>query len=209
MLRSGESDPDGGLAAFVLVCANAYFDQAILSALQPELADRFSRLRSQYADLLGRGRVIDERYAEDLLVFLKMGLVGLENLKVVEHRQVAWWRVQFNLIRSFRPQRAAVRPVPSIQVPFNPTGFHYRRELCQRESFWSGELAGKRAYLLYNKYPFARLHALLIPEPNRHKPQFLERASHAWAWQVVQQLAQGLPGFGIGYNREFKKLNVH
>ncbi len=200
LLKAGENDPDSGLAAFILATANAYFDGEILTAMQDELALTFRRLRLAYADMLARGQIINERYAEDLLVFLKMGLVGLDQLNVTQHRQVAWWRVEFNQIRSFRPQRSAARPVPSIQSPFTPYNFHYDQGLCNRESFWSGDLEGKQAYLLYNKYPFARFHTLLIPEPENHLPQFLELEQHSWAWQAVQALSQSLPGFGLGYN---------
>lgn len=206
LLRSGELAPDFGLANFILACANAYFDGEILSALNAELAAAFARLHQQYSGLLAKGRLIDERYAEDLLVFLKIGLVGMENIRVVEHRQVAGrsplveWRLQFNHIRSFRPQRSAARKVNSIGEPFNENSFFYTPELCQRENFWSGELNDKPAYLLYNKYPFARMHSLLIPEPEMHHPQLLTPELHAWAWQATQTLAKDLPGFGIGYN---------
>jgi diadenosine tetraphosphate (Ap4A) HIT family hydrolase len=200
LLKAGQSDRDHGLAAFILACANAYFDGEILTEMQDDLNDAFQRLSANYGRLLADGRLIDERYAEDLLVFLKIGLVGLRNLRVAEHRQVAWWRVQFNHIRSFRPQRTAARAVSTIVQPFNEYSFYYTPELCQRESFWSGDLAGKPTYLLYNKYPFARMHTLLIPEPEKHHPQFLTPELHDWAWQATQALADDLPGFGMGYN---------
>ena len=200
LLHQGENAPDFGLASFILACANAYFDSEILAALKDDLQASFTRLQQKYGGLLAKGRLIDERYAEDLLVFLKIGLVGMENIRMAEHRQVAWWRLQFNHIRSFRPQRSAARKVNTIGEPFNENGFFYTPELCQRESFWSGELAAKPTYLLYNKYPFARMHTLLIPEPQAHHPQLLTPDLHAWAWQATQTLAADLSGFGMGYN---------
>jgi diadenosine tetraphosphate (Ap4A) HIT family hydrolase len=191
---------DLGLSAFILVCANAYFDRKILSELDNDLRKAFISVRERYFRLLAEGRILDDRHAEDLLVFLKIALVGLEQLRVTEHRQLGDWIVQFNHIRSFRPQRSAARSVASIDVPFNENVFHYGLDLCERESFWSGKLAGKNAYLLYNKYPFARLHALLIPEPDLNQRQYLTRENHAWAWEVMQTLAKGLPGFGMGFN---------
>ncbi len=88
----------------------------------------------------------------------------------------------------------------SIHQAFHEFGFHYDRELCFREGFWTGELKAKKAFFLYNKYPFARLHALLVPEPERHHPQFLDLALHAWAYQVTQELAESLTGLCLGYN---------
>ncbi len=200
LLRTNHNALDSALSSFVLVCANAYFDRSILADLDNDLRRAFLNIREKHFRHFAEGRILDERYAEDLLVFLKIALVGLEQLRVTEHRQLGDWVVQFNHIRSFRPQRSAARAVASIDIPFNENGFHYDHDLCERESFWTGMLAGKNAYLLYNKYPFARLHALLIPEPERKHRQFLSRDDHAWAWDVAQVMGQSLPGFGMGYN---------
>jgi diadenosine tetraphosphate (Ap4A) HIT family hydrolase len=200
LLRSNATASDFGLGAFILVCANAYFDRDILVEMDNDLRKAFINIREKYFRHFAEGHILDERRAEDLLVFLKIALVGLEQLRVTEHRSLGDWTLQFNHIRSFRPQRSAARAVPSINMPFNENAFHYDPALCERESFWSGSLAGKQVALLYNKYPFAHLHALLIPEPARNQPQFLDRENHAWAWEATQSLARDLPGFGLGYN---------
>lgn len=200
MLRSNPNAHDFGLSSFILVCANAYFERDILTELDNDLRKAFINIREKYFRLFAEGQIVDERQAEDLLVFLKIALVGLEQLRVTEHKSLGDWTLQFNHIRSFRPQRTAARSVPSIDVPFNENSFHYDEALCARENFWAGSLAGKNVSLLYNKYPFARLHALLIPEPEKQQRQYLERENHAWAWETTQALADGLPGFGMGYN---------
>ncbi len=102
-----------------------------MAALKEDLQASFTRLQ-QKDGLLAKGRLIDEHYAEDLWAFSQIGLVGMENIRVAEHRQVAWWRLQFNHIRSFRPQRSAARKVNTIGEPFNENGFFYTPELCQR-----------------------------------------------------------------------------
>jgi hypothetical protein len=201
MLQSGSlADSAARLPNFILVCANAYTDREILNTLEVELRQAFEQLKADTSEIFASGQIVNERSSEDLLVFLKMALVGFDRLQVTEQKQIAWWRVQFNHLRSFRPQRSAARPVASIHMPFNEQAFYYELDLCERESFWSGALEGKRAYLLYNKYPFARLHALLVPEPTKRHPQFLSREHHHWAWNATQSLAQKLPGFGMGYN---------
>jgi len=200
MLHANTNTRDFGLGAFILVCANAYFDREILNELDNELRRAFINIREKYFRLFAEGQILDERHAEDLLVFLKISLVGLEQLRVTEQRQLGDWTLQFNHIRSFRPQRSASRAVPSIDVAFNENAFHYDAALCERESFWCGDLAGKNVSLLYNKYPFAHLHALLLPEPGRKQRQYLDRENHAWAWEATQSMAQNLPGFGLGYN---------
>jgi hypothetical protein len=200
LLREEKNAPDFGLGAFVLVCANAYFNGEVLNALMPDLQQSYERLRVLCIDFLQHGRLFNDRYAEDFLVFLKMALVGLENLQITEHRQVGPWNVQFNHIRSFRPQRTAGHPVASIDLPFSDRLFYYHARILERESFWCGELNGKNACLLYNKYPFARLHSLLLLEPERKLPQFLNAEALAWAWETVRSLSASLPGFGLGYN---------
>lgn len=200
LLREEENAPDFGLGAFVLVCANAYFNSDVLKALEPDLRQSYARLRAMCADFLSHGRLFNDRYAEDLLVFLKMALVGLENLQITEHRRVGNWNVQFNHLRSFRPQRSAAQPVASIAIPFTDRMFYYDTRILERESFWCGELHGKHACLLYNKYPFARLHSLLLPEPEQRTPQVLTPEILAWACDTVNCLSANLRGFGLGYN---------
>lgn len=200
LLKDKSASSDFGLGAFILVCANAYFNRDLLAALDNDLRKAFLHIREKYFRLFAEGQILPERNAEDLLVFLKIALVGLEQLRVAEFKQIDAWTLQFNHIRSFRPQRAAGRAVASLAVPFNENGFHYDAALCQRESFWSGEILAKNAALLYNKYPFARWHALMVPEPDKKLPQYLTREHHAWAWHATQALAQELPGFGMGFN---------
>ena len=85
-------------------------------------------------------------------------------------------------------------------MPFSDRLFYYHARILERESFWCGDLNGKSAYLLYNKYPFARLHSLLLLEPERKLRQFLDLEALAWAWETVGHLSRSLPGFGLGYN---------
>jgi diadenosine tetraphosphate (Ap4A) HIT family hydrolase len=54
--------------------------------------------------------------------------------------------------------------------------------------------------LFYNKYPFVDRHGLLVPERTEHRPQYLTRGDHLYAWRVVEGLARALPGVGLGYN---------
>ncbi len=41
LLREEENAPDFGLGAFVLVCANAYFNSDVLSVLEPDLQQSY------------------------------------------------------------------------------------------------------------------------------------------------------------------------
>ena len=84
--------------------------------------------------------------------------------------------------------------------PFDPRGFHFNKPFLAREVLWEGELEGKPARLLYNKFPFAPLHGLLVPEPARERPQFLTPELHGWAWDVARNAGAAVPGFGLAFN---------
>ena len=187
------------LGAFILSCANATYDAAILQMLDEALRDRFDALQAQYRQALAAGLPLDE-VDEDLLVFLKMAAIGFDSLQPTESRREGHWQLQFNHLRSFRPKRISQQPPQGISAPFNPQGFHFNKPFMQKEVFWRGELCGESADLYYNKYPFADLHTLLVPQREREWPQYLQQGFHDYAWRVTAELGATLPGVGIGYN---------
>ncbi len=189
----------GGLGPFILVCANAGCDAQIHAATAPRLERLYGELAARFRADLATGRDI-KAVEEDLLVFLKLHTVGLENLPPTAHRQAGPWQLQFNLLRAFRPKRIAARTPDGLSAPFDPAAFHFNKPFMQKEAFWSGTLAGREATLYYNKYPFADLHALLVPERERCLPQLLDAPTLAWLWTLAEELAPGLPGIGFGYN---------
>jgi diadenosine tetraphosphate (Ap4A) HIT family hydrolase len=189
----------GGLGPFILVCANATFDPDIHAATSSELAALYRQLREQYVTALEDGRAIQE-VEEDLLVFLKIQAVGLDRLKHTERRRAGQWELQFNHLRSFRPRRITARAPAGLQVEFDDNGFHFNKGFMQKEAFWSGGLAGKKATLYYNKYPFVDYHGLLVPERERKLPQFLTEEHHTYLWELTRFLARTLDGVGFGYN---------
>lgn len=189
----------GGLGPFILVCANATFNQEIYSATAAGLETLYQRLREQYVSALESGRAIQE-VEEDLLVFLKIHAVGLEKLKHTEQRQAGKWELQFNHLRSFRPKRITARVPTGIYADFEEASFHFNKGFMQKEAFWAGMLGGKDATLYYNKYPFVDFHGLLVPEREHRLPQFLTAEHHDYIWNLTAQLAETLDGVGFGYN---------
>ena len=135
---------------------------------------------------------------DDVLVFLKLHAIGFDHLSTMESRRAGPWDLLFNPIRALRPPRISGIKFDSLLRPFDPAGFHFNKPFLAREILWEGELAGKPARLLYNKFPFARLHGLLVPEPLREMPQYLTPELHGWAWDLCAQ--SGVPGFCLGYN---------
>lgn len=186
-----------GLGVYILVLANAAYDVDLWRPLSPALARRHVELAAAITDTLRHGRKLDEP-DDDVLVFLKLHAIGFEQIGVMESRHAGYWDVMFNPIRALRPPRNSGTKFEGLLRPFDPAGFHFNRNFLAREIFWEGELAGTSARLLYNKFPFARLHGLLVPEPERQLPQSLTPALHSWAWDICTE--SGLPGLCLGYN---------
>ena len=187
------------LGAFILVAANATFDPPVLAALGPELRAQYDALLERFRAALAAGLPLHE-VEEDLLVFLKIAAIGFDALQPTELRREGPWVLQFNHLRSFRPKRISQQPPQGISAPFEERAFHFNKPFMQKEVFWRGALGGRPVDLYYNKYPFAQLHTLLVPEREQCLPQYLQRQHHDYAWQVMAQLGATLPGAGLGYN---------
>jgi len=186
-----------GLGVYILVLANAAYDAKLWAQLAPTLARRHAELAEALTGTLRRGQKLTEP-DDDVLVFLKLNTIGFDHLGLMESHRAGPWEVMFNPIRALRPPRISGQTFEGLLRPFDPTGFHFNKPFLAREVLWEGNLAGKPARLLYNKFPFARLHGLLVPEPQREMPQYLTPELHGWAWYLCAQ--SGVTGFCLGYN---------
>ena len=189
----------GGLNHFILALANASFSRLLFTALSERLRDEYRLLCRSLRAALESGQRIDEA-DDDLLVFLKIATLGLEQLQLTEQRSAGCWEVQFNQLRSFRPLRDSQRLLHSIHMPFDEQAFHFNKPFLRHEVIWSGELLGETIDLFYNKYPFVDLHGLLVPQRQRCLPQYLLWDVHEYVWRLVQHLGRRLPGVRVGYN---------
>ena len=186
-----------GLGVYILVLANAAYDPRLWQRLSPALAVRHDELARTLRDALREGRQIDEP-DDDVSVFLKLDAIGFGRVGLMESRRAGPWQVAFNPVRALRPPRISGTAFDALLRPFDGGGFHFNKPFLMKEVLWEGELAGAQVRMLYNKFPFARLHGLLVPEPLREAPQFLTAEAHAWAWEVCATAA--VPGLCLGYN---------
>ncbi len=194
------------LGVYILVLANAAYDPGLWERLSPTLAVRHRERAAALTTALRAGQRIAEP-EDDVSVFLKLNTIGFEHVGTVESRRAGPWQVAFNPIRALRPPRISGASFSGLLRPFDAAGFHFNKPFLMQEVLWEGELAGKPARVLYNKFPFARLHALLVPEPLREAPQFLTRALHDWAWEVCANA--GAPGLCLGYNSQGAGASVN
>lgn len=186
-----------GLGVYILVLANAAYDASLWARLAPALKTRHAELAVAITTTLRHGQKLADP-DDDVLVFLKLNTIGFEYLSTMENRRTGPWELIFNPIRALRPPRISGMTFDHLLRPFDAAGFHFNKAFLAREVLWEGELAGKPTRMLYNKFPFARLHGLLVPEPLRDAPQYLSPDLHGWAWDVCTQ--SGVPGLCLGYN---------
>jgi len=187
------------LAAFVLVCANALYRPEFHARARGLLAERYQTLLDETRAALAAGHE-PAGAADDVSVFLRMVCVGLEGLSPAESRPLGPWELQFNLLRAFRPARMSGAAVSGISRPFDAQKFHFDKPFLLKEAIWDGAVGQTGITLLYNKFPFAPFHGLVVPDRAAHHPQLLQEQYHRFVWDWASELAAGFPGIGFGYN---------
>jgi len=190
---------DPGLGAYILVLANAGFDPVIFKELKDALRQRFDEHAACCRLAFSEGYDMDDA-PDDLLVFLKLMALGFDAIGETTFRNTGPWELQFNLLRSFRPKRMSGGVSAGARIAFDPKAFHFNKPFLRKETFWSGQLGGRTADLLYNKFPFVDLHGLLVPDREETLPQFLTPTYHRYLWSLSEELGATLPGVGFGYN---------
>lgn len=189
-----------GLGTFILVLANASADASLWAALRPRVTARFDALLMQCQQTLRNGQPLTFP-DDDLTVFLKLTLLSLDALETTHYRRAGPWEIQYNPLRALRPARASAQTLIDVQPPaFNAAGFHFNKPFLRPETLWEGELLHHPVRLLYNKFPFAPLHSLLVPDPERGLPQQLLQEWHLFAWHLAQAVAHTISGFTVTYN---------
>jgi len=199
---------DQGLGAYILVLANATFEQNLFKELQNALKIGFAQQQQALQQHQAAG-TLENLPTDDVVVFQALDKLGWANIEHVQFRAVAQpqaqiplasWELQFNPLRALRPPRNAGATIEHVASPFNANKFNFNKPFLRKESIWVGELFGKHIDVLYNKFPFVELHTLLVPERERQLPQFLEADMHTYIWHLCERLSMSMPGIGLGYN---------
>ena len=188
--------PAEELGVFILVMANASYDGALFSDMQPALKQQFA----YWADQFAAPEFDDSLLApDDVAVFRSLLELGFENIRESKKRMAGIWQLQYNQMRAFRPLRNANRKVETNRQQYDENAFNFNKPFLKNEIFWEGEYSGKQLRLLYNKFPFADLHGLFVVEPELNKPQWLSQADHEFVWQFLSESGAQMP-IGMGYS---------
>jgi hypothetical protein len=185
------------LGVFILALANASFEGHLFERLGGRLRTAFMRWEERFES--GDRRAVGAA-PDDIAVFQRLREHGFDRLETTRWRRCGPWWLQFNPLRSFRPPRMSHTVVDSAFEPFDDKGFHFNKAFLRDEILWQGEITGTPVRLLYNKFPFAELHGLLVPAPAQCRPQCLRRSDLDEIWQITEWLGMRLPGVGFGYN---------
>jgi diadenosine tetraphosphate (Ap4A) HIT family hydrolase len=178
-----------GLGAFILVLANSLQGDELRQPLLYALEKNFDAMKTA-----GQGSDDDES------VFAILAREGVEDQQCWRHRAVGCWELVYNNMRRLRPERLSAQKFDAISQPFDDQRFNFNRPFLQSEILWQGEWSGRHFRVLYNKFPFAPWHLLIVPGADERHPQYLDIKTHAMMWDLVSTQQQIMPGFGVGYN---------
>ena len=182
-----------GLGTYILVLANAAYHDEVYHRLK-------TQLQARYAELAASANDIENDESDDARVFKQIMDTGVETLITTERKRLGPWSMQYNRLRSFRPPRSSNQVVRGLQAAFDPEGFHFNKPFLKKEIWWEGNLEGRHSRLLYNKFPFADYHGLLVIGPEQNRSQLLTNDIHQYVWHLVEAVCAQIKGFGLGYN---------
>ncbi len=178
------------LGVFILVLANALFDDELWKTFKPKLTEKFEQLKSQ--PIVGA--------PDDVAVFNQLLALDLNDLEATKWREIGGFELQYNPLRALRPQRLSGDKTTGMSIEFNEKGFHFNKPFLKKEIFWEGQFFSKKISFLYNKFPFAPLHGLVVIEREQQHPQLLTFELHQFAWMMANAMSVGTPGFCLAYN---------
>jgi diadenosine tetraphosphate (Ap4A) HIT family hydrolase len=185
--------PDA-LGAYILALANSLQAADLRAQLATDLKLNFAELKRRF-DAGALNATVD-----DAAVFEKLLALGSENLALTQRSEAGDWLLVLNALRALRPARAAMQVITDLQQAFNAEGFHFNKPFLKPEILWQGALKNVQLRVLYNKFPLAPYHLLVVPDPEQCRPQFLTREYHQMAVELVTHEQNVLPGLYLGYN---------
>jgi len=182
------------LGAFILVLSNSMQDKSLQVSLKNDLMTMFVEMNKELKD------GVLHATEDDLGVFEKIRKKGVGSFSAWERHKQGEWELLYNPMRAMRPERASSEKMKSIFQEFHGARFNFNKPFLRPEILWEGEWHHVPLRVLYNKFPFAPYHLIVVPHPEMELPQYLTEQYHQLVWQMVRKQADVFPGFGLGYN---------
>lgn len=178
------------LGAFILVLANSMQDQPLFDLLHHDLNRAFEALKA----------CPPHEPPDDLSVFNALTNTGIQHFSGWQHHPLDPWELVINPLRSLRPARFSGEIFQELHQPFDAGKFHFNKPFLRPEILWEDSWQGTPLRVLYNKFPFAPWHLLVVPDPAQNLPQYLTAQHHALIMALVTAQAAVLPGLGMAFN---------
>ena len=173
---------------WILVLANSMQDPGLRTVLRLPLDDAFAMLKATMPD----------GSDEDLDVFdrIRQGAPHhlLHNWRSASRDA---WKLVTNPMRQMRPMRLSRDPLHSLYREFDSERFNFSSPDLEPEIFEEGEWNGIRVKVLYNKFPFAPWHLIMVPDPEAQNAQYMTREYHSFAMELIKMLSSQLPGVSM------------
>ncbi|MDH5612072.1 MAG: hypothetical protein OEY66_06410, partial [Gammaproteobacteria bacterium] len=167
------------LGAFILVLSNSLQDKQLQASLKNDLMDMFVEMNNELKDNVLHAT------EDDLDVFEKIRKKGVGSFNAWQRIEQGEWELLYNPMRAMRPERASAEKVENIFRKFNSTKFHFNKPYLRPEILWEGEWNGISLRVLYNKFPFAPYHLIIVPHPELELPQYLSKEYHQLIWRLI------------------------
>ena len=194
---------ENSAGTFILALANSFQQPELFNANTSLIKSSYRKIHDHYQDCHNQGKEPDDA-VDDIKVMQSIFQVGLDNLSQTQLRQIdetdVSWYIDFNQLRSFRPARMSRQIIDSINVDFNPDGFHFNKPFLEREVFIEEQINNKTVSLLYNKFPFCDYHGLLVIERDKQINQFLSEELFTYIYQTYFTLSENIPELVFAYN---------
>ncbi|MGD9296806.1 MAG: hypothetical protein PVG47_05370 [Chromatiales bacterium] len=177
--------------AWILVLANSMQDPQLRAALRGPIQEAYGRLEG----------IVAEGSEDDIAVLNRIREGAPHHL--FRHWHSASrdaWRLVTNPMRQLRPMRLSRDPLKSLYRDFDPHAFNFSRPHLEPEIFREGDWQESSWRVLYNKFPFAPWHLLVVPDVHAGLPQYLTEDNHRQVMGLVGWLSERLPGVIMAYN---------
>jgi hypothetical protein len=178
------------LGVFILVLANALADEKLWGQFKPALITKFEKLKA--GDITGA--------EDDVIVFNQLLNLDLNDLEVTKYKTLGAFELQYNPLRALRPQRMSTVKTTGMSLDFDDGDFNFNKPFLKKETFWQGDFFSKNISIFYNKFPFAKLHGLIVVEPSKQHSQLLTPELHQFAWMMANSVGLNIEGFTLAYN---------
>lgn len=179
------------LGSFILVLANSMQDPQ----LQKSLA---IKINSTFQEIANNPQLSSA--PDDLAIFNALIKTGIKQYDSWKVRKINHWQCSYNPFRALRPERSSKEIFTGLLQDFNHDAFHFSKPFLRPEIISEENFNGLDLQVMYQKFPFAPFHLLIVFQAQKFLPQFLNEETHQIAWNLNNHLRKNINGFCLSYN---------